>query len=217
MDTAERLAALASFFACTAAEAERLNDAVTYVTYGHGETLIHQGDLGAKVWIVLAGQAQLQVIGSDGQVQLLMAHGPGELFGALPDERLFVSDVVARDRIAVLEIATASLNRLLREEARIGNGLAMILARQYHAALERMATRISLSATGRVCAELLSAAGDSGIIAPSPVVAAIGLMAQTTRETASRTINGLIRRGIVRRDGDQMTIVSRKLLEDLSV
>jgi len=97
---------------------------------------------------VLEGQAQLQVIGGDGQVQLLMAHGPGELFGALPHERMFVSDVVARDNIAVLEIASVSLTRLVQEEVRIGSGLAMILARQYRSAVDRMAARITLSATG---------------------------------------------------------------------
>jgi CRP/FNR family cyclic AMP-dependent transcriptional regulator len=217
MERAERLAALASFFACSTAEAQRLSDAMIFVTYRHGQTLIHQGDMGAKVWIVLDGQAQLQLIGSDGQVQLLMTHGAGELFGALPHERQFVSDVVALNRIAVLEISTASLNRLLREEARIGSGLAMILARQYHSALDRMAARITLTATGRVCAELLNAAGEGDAISPSPVVAALGLMAQTTRETASRAINGLMRRGILRREPDRLTIVSRKLLEDMVI
>jgi CRP/FNR family transcriptional regulator, cyclic AMP receptor protein len=98
---------------------------------------------------------------------------------------------------------------------RIGSGLAMILAQQYHAALDRMAARITLSATGRVCAELLNAVGSSNSISPPPVIAALGLMAQTTRETASRTINGLERRGIVLRDPDRLTIVSRRMLEEL--
>jgi len=217
MDRDERLAALSSFFACGPAEAERLGDAMAFVVYRHNQILVHQGDIGAKVWIVLEGQAQLKVIGSDGQVQLLMAHGPGELFGALPHERVFVSDVVARDRIAVLEIPSSKLGLLVQEEARIGSGLAMILARQYHAALDRMAARITLSATGRVCAELLNAAGGGDFISPPPVVAALGLMAQTTRETASRAINGLERRGIVQRDAERLTIVSRRMLEELIV
>ncbi|MBX7500641.1 Crp/Fnr family transcriptional regulator [Qipengyuania sp. YG27] len=217
MDEAERLSALSSFFACSAAEAKRLDDAMRFVVYRHNQALIHQGDLGAKVWIVLEGQAQLKVIGSDGQVQLLMAHGPGELFGALPNERVFVSDVIARDDIAVLEISSKDLGALVQEETRIGSGLAMILARQYHAALDRMAARITLSATGRVCAELLNAAGSGDCISPPPVVAALGLMAQTTRETASRTVNGLERRGIVQREADKLTIVSRRMLEELIV
>lgn len=217
MEQSERLAALASFFACSAAEAARLNDAMRYVVYRHNQTLIHQGDLGAKVWIVLEGQAQLKVIGNDGQVQLLIAHGPGELFGALPYERVFVSDVIARDDVAVLEISSRDLASLVDEATRIGSGLAMILARQYHAALERMAARITLSATGRVCAELLSEAGECNFISPPPVVAALGLMAQTTRETASRTVNGLERRGIVQREAGKLTIVSRRMLEELIV
>lgn len=217
MDRAEQLAAMSSFFACSAAEAERLSAAMTFVVYGHNQTLVHQGDVGTKVWIVLDGQVQLKIIDSDGHVQLLMAHGPGELFGALPHEREFVSDVVARDRIALLEISSKKFGALVQDEARIGSGLAMILARQYHAALERMAARITLSATGRVCAELLSEAGECDFISPPPVVAALGLMAQTTRETASRTVNGLERRGIILREADKLTIVSRRMLEELVV
>ena len=215
MDREERLAALSSFFGCSPAEAEPLSDVMKFVVYRHDQALIHQGDLGAKVWIVLKGQAQLRIIGSDGQVQLLMTHGPGELFGALPHERVFVSDVFARDNIAVLEISSREMNALVQDRTRLGSGLAMILARQYHAALDRMAARITLSASGRVCAELLNAAGGEDFISPPPVVAAVGLMAQTTRETASRTISSLERRGIVSRDPDRLTIVSRRLLEEM--
>ena len=50
--------------------------------YRHKDILAHQGDLGAKLWIVLEGRAQLQIIGICGQAKLLAAHGPGELFGA---------------------------------------------------------------------------------------------------------------------------------------
>lgn len=217
MERTDRLAALASFFACSPAAAEKLNDAMTFVVYRHKDVLIHQGDLGAKVWIVLDGRAQLQVIGSDGQTQLLLAHGPGELFGALPDERIFVSDVIARDSIAVLEISTAKFNRLIEEEGRIGSGLSMILARQYNAVLDRMAARISLTAIGRVYAVLLNEAGNGNVISPPPVIAALGLMAQTTRETASRAMSDLIRRGIVLRNPEKLTIVSRSLLEDMIV
>lgn len=215
MDWEERLAALSSFFGCNTAEAEPLGNAMRFAVYRHDQALIQQGELGAKVWIVLKGQAQLKIIGSDGQIQLLMTHGPGELFGALPHERVFVSDVVARDDIAVLEISSSSLSALVQDRARLGSGLAMILARQYNAALDRMAARITLSASGRVCAELLNAAGSDDVISPPPVVAAIGLMAQTTRETASRTISSLERRGIVLRDADRLTIVSRRLLEEM--
>ena len=185
--------------------------------YGHRDILAHQGDLGAKLWIVLEGRAQLQIIGVDGQTKLLASHGPGELFGAFPHERVVISDVVAQNRLSVLEIPTAKMATLLEEEARIGSGLSRILGRQYNAVLDRMAARITLTANGRVYAELLREAGEEGRISPPPVIAALALSAQTTRETGSRAISALERRGIIRRDEERLEIISYGLLEELIV
>ncbi|MFN7611429.1 MAG: Crp/Fnr family transcriptional regulator [bacterium] len=217
MELAERLAFLAAFFACSSEDAKALNETMTIVEYRAKEVLTHQGDLVAKVWIVLDGLAQLQVIGSDGQIQLLAAHGPGELFGALPEERIAVSDIIAHGRLSVLETPTQKFMALIEANRGVGSGLTRILARQYNAVLDRMAARITLTAIGRVYSELLNIAGDHNMISPPPVVAALGLNAQTTRETASRAINALVRRGIVSRDAQQLKINSRSLLEDLIV
>lgn len=217
MTTSDRIAALASFFSCSPEEAVKVDAATRLAHYGHKDILAHQGDLGAKLWIVLEGRAQLQIIGMDGQTKLLAAHGPGELFGAFPHERIVISDVVAQDRLSVLEIATAKMTALLQEEARIGSGLSKILGRQYNAVLDRMAARITLTANGRVYAELLHEAGEEGRISPPPVIAALALTAQTTRETGSRAINALERRGIIRRDDEQLEIISKSLLEELVV
>ena len=185
--------------------------------YRHKDILAHQGDLGSTLWIVLAGRAQLQIIGIDGQIKLLASHGPGELFGAFPNERIVISDVVVQNRLSVLEIPTANMTRLLKEEARIGSGLSKILGRQYNAMLDRMAARITLTANGRVYAELLHEAGEDGTISPPPVISALALSAQTTRETGSRAINALERRGIIRRNDEQLEILSRSLLEELVI
>ncbi|WP_447525585.1 Crp/Fnr family transcriptional regulator [Parasphingorhabdus sp. NYA22] len=217
MTTSDRIAALASFFSCSPEEAGRVDAATRLVHYRHKDILAHQGDLGAKLWIVLEGRAQLQIIGMDGQTKLLAAHGPGELFGAFPHERIVISDVVAQTRLSALEIPTAKMTALLQEEARIGSGLSKILGRQYNAVLDRMAARITLTANGRVYAELLHEAGEEGRIAPPPVIAALALSAQTTRETGSRAINALERRGIIRRDDERLEILSRGLLEELVV
>ena len=217
MTPSDRIATLASFFSCSPQEAAKVDAATRLVHYRHKDILAHQGDLGAKLWIVLEGRAQLQIIGIDGQTKLLAAHGPGELFGAFPHERIVISDVVARNRLTVLEIATAKMTSLLQEEARIGSGLSKILGRQYNAVLDRMAARITLTANGRVYAELLHEAGEEDRISPPPVIAALALSAQTTRETGSRAINALERRGIIRRDDEQLKILSRGLLEDLVI
>tara|TARA_R110002124_G_scaffold42329_1_gene130399 strand:+ start:1284 stop:1949 length:666 start_codon:yes stop_codon:yes gene_type:complete len=217
MTASDRIAALASFFSCSPEEAAKVDAATRLAQYGHRDILAHQGDLGAKLWIVLEGRAQLQIIGVDGQTKLLASHGPGELFGAFPHERVVISDVVAQNRLSVLEIPTAKMATLLEEEARIGSGLSRILGRQYNAVLDRMAARITLTANGRVYAELLREAGEEGRISPPPVIAALALSAQTTRETGSRAISALERRGIIRRDEEQLEIISHGLLEELIV
>lgn len=217
MTASDRIAALASFFSCSPEEAGRIDATTRLAHYRHKDILVHQGDLGAKLWIVLEGRAQLQIIGIDGQTKLLATHGPGELFGAFPHERVVISDVVAQNRLSVLEIPTAKMTALLQEEARIGSGLSKILGRQYNAVLDRMAARITLTANGRVYAELLREAGDEGRISPPPVITALALSAQTTRETGSRAINALERRGIIRRDDERLEILSRGLLEELVV
>ena len=80
-----------------------------------------------------------------------------------------------------------------------------------------MAARITLTAKGRVYAELIHEAGDERRISPPPVIVALALSAQTTRETGSRAIHALERRGIIRRDDEHLEMVSRSLLEELVV
>jgi CRP/FNR family cyclic AMP-dependent transcriptional regulator len=155
MTAGDRIAVLASFFYCSPEEAAKVDAATRLVYFRHKDILAHQGDIGAKLWIVLEGRAQLQIIGMDGQTKLLAADGPGELFGAFPHERIVISDIVVQNRLSVLEIPTAKMTTLLQEEARIGSGLSRILGRQYNVVLDRMAARITLTANGRVYAELL--------------------------------------------------------------
>jgi DNA-binding IclR family transcriptional regulator len=78
-----------------------------------------------------------------------------------------------------------------------------------------MFERSALTARGRVCAELLRLALEAKdhTIRPAPVIAELALRAATTRETASRTVNGLERRGIIRRDADALVVIAPHRLE----
>ena len=73
-------------------------------------------------------------------------------------------------------------------------GMQMLAAR-------RMVERTTLSATGRIYAELLRQANeaDGRTIRPLPTMSELALIVQSTRETVSRTINDLERRGYIDR------------------
>ena len=83
--------------------------------------------------------------------------------------------------------------------------------------LDRMAARIGLSANGRFHKALLQLADAEGEIRPAPVISALALSVHTTRETGSRALAALLRRGIVERDAHSLRIVSRRMLEDMVV
>ena len=99
----------------------------------------------------------------------------------------------------------------------VGLALSRSLLRQLRAATERMVERTTLSAFGRIYAELLRLAdlGDGRTLQPAPVLAALATRVQTTRETASRAVSALERRGVIRREGDALIIVARHRMEDL--
>lgn len=214
MDSEERVAALSAFLDCPAVVAEKLNDKMSYKSFNHKEILVHQGDKNNQIWLILDGNAQLQAIGYEGQITLLTAQGPGEVFGAFPEESISNVDIKIYGKLSALQISSLDLKSLLEEYPSLGKGLSKIFGNQFNAIVDRLAMHVTLTAMGRVYAELLRLSGDNDHIAPSPVIAAVALNAQTTRETASRAVSTMIRRGVIARDKKQMDIISRSLLEE---
>ena len=217
MENFERISALVAFLNCSAEIAEAVDAKMSQRNCNHKEILVHQGDHGSQIWLILEGIAQLQIIGFEGQTTLLAAHGPGEIFGAFPEEAESKVDAKVYGQLTALQIASHELQGLLEEYPSLGRGLSKILGNQFNAILDRLALHVTLTATGRVYRELLRVVDTSNAIAPPPVIAALALTAQTTRETASRAVNALVRRGIIEKDKDRLKIISRGLLESLVI
>lgn len=217
MDNNERISALKTFLDCPLEVAQALDNAMARRDFDHKDMLVHQGDYSEQIWLILDGEAQVQVIGYEGQVTLLATHGPGELFGAFPEAAESSMDIKVYGHLTALQISTDILRDLIAQHPLLGAGLSRILGNQYNALMDRLASHVTLTARGRVYRELLRLLIDSDQIIPPPVVAALALKAQTTRETASRAISDLRRRGIIQRDKDRLEIISRPLLEALVI
>jgi CRP/FNR family cyclic AMP-dependent transcriptional regulator len=211
----ERLTAISAVFACGEELADLLDRSMRVIDLPHRSVLGHQGDPLDQCWLMLDGAVHVQLIGWDGQRVQLAYHGPGEIFGAYPEPSTHRADIVVEGEAQALRIATTALAGLADAHAPIAAGLARLLARQLDMALDRMAARTTLSAAGRVYAELMRMADKEHRIRPQPKVTALGLSANVSRETASRAIAVLERRGIVRRDSDAWTIVAPRMLADM--
>ena len=180
--------------------------------------LLKQGDRAGSTFLLVAGRAHALSYGQQGHVVLLREFLPGDFFGAIalaepaPED----ADVVAIEDVRAAMFLALDFLGLIETHGCVGLIVSQALLKQLRAASAKMVERSTLSAAGRVHAELLRLArlGDGRTITPAPVLSALAVRVQSTRETVSRTISALERRGIVRRDEDALFIVAPRRLEE---
>lgn len=214
---AEHLALIAACFRCSDAQAALIQAVTNHRSFEHRAPVALRGDSSEHLYLVIDGIASADLYSVDGQHSRLAGYGPGELFGAYPEPATHRADISAVGELSVLMIETRAIAALANEHAAIAQGVALLMARQLDMVLDRMAARIGLSATGRCYQALLTKADDAGWIRPPPVLSALAIGVNTTRETASRALAQLVRRGIVERHDEGLRIVSRRMLEELVI
>ena len=216
-DKMEQLSSIAACFDCSSDSAQLLLLAMTEKRFAAGTNIALRGDPSTMLFLILEGSVAAEIFGIDGQHAQLTRHGPGEIFGAYPEPTLHRADFRAMANTRLLTIPGQTLAALARGHGDIGSGIAGLLARQLDLMLDRMAARIGLSASGRFHKALLQLADANGEIRPAPVISALALSVHTTRETGSRALAALLRRGIVKRNEDSLRIVSRRMLEEMVI
>ncbi len=215
MDLEEQIDAIGAIFRCDRDSANALNRAFSVQRVDARAIIANQGDPSSHCWIVIEGAIRIEAYGVDGQRQQLAQHGPGEFFGAFPGPTTHRAEISAGEPSLLLRCEAVRLAQAVASNAQIGAGMANLLARQLDRALDRMVTRTTYSAAGRVYAELLALADGKDFISPPPQVTALALSANTTRETASRAIAALTRRGVISRNEERLTIHAPRMLMEL--
>lgn len=206
-------------FGCPAEVADAIGGRASARVHSLRAVILRQGDPVGETFLLLAGRAHALLYGLDGQMMLLQEHLPGDLFGAIGEieARPHEADVIAVERTRTAVFAALDFLALIELHACVGLAVSRLLLRQLRAANGRMAQQVMLSARGRVHAELLRLArlGDGRVIRPAPVLTALAVRVHAARETVSRTISDLERRGMVRREEDALVLVSPGRLEEL--
>ncbi|HYG47990.1 MAG TPA: Crp/Fnr family transcriptional regulator [Allosphingosinicella sp.] len=183
--------------------------------------IIRQGEKAAAAFLLTQGRAHALLYSVEGQLVLLCEYRAGDLFGALgeldpsPEEAEIVAVEAARSFI----LKSRDLVALAEAYGSIGLALSRLLLRQLRRATTRIYERAAVSAVGRVYAELLRLARASPglVIRPAPVISELAVRVSTTRETASRAVSALERRGLIRRDPESLTVVAPQRLEELII
>ncbi len=187
--------------------------------FSKSTAILRQGERVSLAHLLILGRAQALLYSVDGQVVLLHDYYPGDWFGALGelDPVPQDSDVLAVEDVQALLLESGELALLAQQHGCIGLALSRMLVQRLRRATSRMYERAALSAVGRVYSELLRLARerDDLTIRPAPILAELAVRVSTTRETASRAVNALERRGIIRREADALIIVAPHRVEEL--
>jgi CRP-like cAMP-binding protein len=129
------------------------------------------------------------------------------------------ADVVAAVDVRAAIFLALDFLALVEAHGCVGLALSRMLLKRLRAATGKMVGRVTLSAAGRVHAALLELAKgtDGHVIRNPPTISALAEQVQSTRETVSRTVNALERRGLIRREPGALVIVAPHRLEAMIV
>lgn len=182
-------------------------------------TIVRRGDRISTLYVLTAGRAHAIVYSLDGQIVLLHEYRPGDFFGVVcpPYSATHDADVVTVEEVCAFLLDGSVLALLAEQHGCISLALLRVMVDRLQQTASRMYEHVALSAVGRVHAELLRQARQNADLAirPSPILSDLALRVATTRETASRAVNALERRGIIRRDGEALIVVAPHRLEAL--
>lgn len=210
---------LCRVFVCSTDVAEQIMTRGRLSSYACQAIIVRQGDPLTQSYLLVLGHARALLYAASGQVILLHEYRSGDVFGAVgePDSAAQDADVVAVEDSQALVIQAAHLALLAQQHGCIGLALSRLLVLRLRQLNERMFERAALSSVGRVYSEMLRQARlrPDLTIAPAPAVSDLAFLAATTRETASRAVNALERRGIIRREADALVVVAPHRLEEL--
>jgi CRP/FNR family transcriptional regulator, cyclic AMP receptor protein len=213
------LGAIERAFGCSLSLAAVINERAELKRYQPRAHLIHSGEAVSHAFLIINGRAREVALSVDGRIVLIQDFGPGDLFGeaSILGEALASEDVVAIEITDAAQFRSRDLIGLIENYSCVALAYSRAMTRRLHQTRRRMVEGATLSATGRIHAELLRQGQASGQfrISPIPVFSEFAMFVQSTRETVSRSISALEKRGIVRRDSEGLTIVAPHRLEEL--
>lgn len=186
---------------------ETLKAIGTERAYDCDETLLVQGGADQGIRYIITGTAHAISLSANGEETWLGKIDAGEFLGEVShltgDPMEY--DIVAASEMRVISVTSSAFQTLLEHNPHfyrtIANGMAVKLKRLVKSQVEA----ITLSAFGRICAELERMARPIGveprklIIRPNPVFSDLGARLGTSRETVSRTVSDLQKRTIISR------------------
>ncbi|MGD1906046.1 MAG: Crp/Fnr family transcriptional regulator [Leptolyngbyaceae cyanobacterium] len=186
------------------------------------QVILLENDWGSSVYFILDGWVKIRTYNLDGKEVTLNILGKGELFGEMAplDEVPRSTDVMTLAPTVIGNLPAQDFVHLINNEPTAGIRLAKLMARRLRQVNRRLRLRESDS-TSRVTDILLFLAdgqgkqGGDGVEIPNLPHRELSSLSGLARETVTRVLNKLEKKGLLTRDREIMCIHDLAALERL--
>jgi len=184
--------------------------------------ILLENDWGTSVYFILSGWVKIRTYNIDGKEVTLNIIGRGELFGEMAplEEVPRSTDVITLTPTVVANLPATDFVNLVSTEPQAGIRLAKLMARRLRQLNRRLRLR-EADSTARVADILLFLAdgqgkqGTGGIEIPNLPHRELSSLSGMARETVTRVLGKLERKGIIKREQDILCISDPRALENL--
>ena len=203
------------------AELQKLSNLAVKMNYPREKVIFFEEDEGDTLFIINSGRVKISKISDDGKEIILSILGPGDFFGemALLDGELRSATVIAMEKTEVSAIRRRQFHDIIKENPQLSIDLLAIMSQRLRDANRKIGNLALLDVYGRLARMLLDYAdqegeelSDGSISFKRPTHQAIANMIGTSRETVTRTLGDLHRRGYIEISGKN--IIVKNLDED---
>lgn len=188
------------------------------------QVILLENDWGSSVYFILDGWVKIRTYNLDGKEVTLNILGRGELFGEMAplEEVPRSTDVITLVPTVIGSMPASDFVHLLQTQPLAGMHLAQLMARRLRQVNRRLRLRESDS-TSRVVDILLFLAdgqgkpGSGGLEIPNLPHRELSSLSGLARETVTRVLSKLEKKGLILRDRDLLIIPDVHALEMLLV
>ncbi len=203
---------------------EKATSHVVVRTHPANQVILLENDWGTSVYFILEGWVKIRTYNLDGKEVTLNILGKGELFGEMAplDEVPRSTDVITLVPTVIGNMPAQDFVQLLNNEPQSGIRLAQLMARRLRQVNRRLRLRESDSVS-RVADIILFLAdgqgkqGDQGIEIPNLPHRELSSLSGLARETVTRVLSKLEKKGLIQRDRDILCIPDVDALERMLV
>lgn len=194
--------------------------------YSKDSMVLMEEEPGSALFIIISGSVKVSRTNNEGREVILNILTAGNFFGemSLLDGLSGSSSVISIEETEMLVIERTQFVNLLKTEPELAISLIQELSHRLRDATMKIKSLFLKDAEGKVATVLLQLAYEDGKIKQGiveieklPLQQNLANMAGTSRETVSRTLHGLVKKGLVELDGNRLKILDYEKFKEIYV